>query len=118
MDCIQTVVLFIFAYKPALLLRGSVTEVLIAVVTAIAGVVLLAIGVEGYLFRVLSLPKRVVFIVGGLGLMTPGLATDALGLAIAAPVLIWELAARKQALVLKVAGERLAEDRQRSKEVS
>ncbi len=112
------VVPFIFAYKPALLLRGSMAEILIAVVTAIPGVALLAIGVEGYLFRVLSLPKRVVFIVGGLGLMTPGLATDALGLAIAAPVLIWELAARKQALVLKAAGERLAEDRQRSKGVN
>jgi TRAP transporter 4TM/12TM fusion protein len=89
------VVPFIFAYKPALLLRGSVTEVLIAVVTAIAGVWLLAIGVEGYLFRVLNFPKRVVLIVAGLGLMTPGLATDVLGLAIAAPVLLRELANKK-----------------------
>jgi len=112
------IVPFIFAYSPALLLKGPVTEVAIAVVTAIAGVWLLAIGVEGYLFRILSFPKRVVLIVGGLGLMIPGLTTDALGLAIATPVLLWELAARKQALVLKVAGERLAEDRQRSKGVS
>ncbi|MBI2088415.1 MAG: TRAP transporter fused permease subunit [Deltaproteobacteria bacterium] len=89
------VVPFIFAYKPALLLRGSVTEVLTAVVTAIAGVWLLAIGVEGYLFRVLNFPKRVVLIVAGLGLMTPGLATDVLGLAIAAPVLLREFANKK-----------------------
>lgn len=89
------VVPFIFVYKPALLLRGSVTEVGIAVVTAIAGVALLAIGVEGYLFRVLNLPKRIILIVAGLGLMTPGLATDVLGLAIAAPVLLRELANKK-----------------------
>ncbi|MBI2361609.1 MAG: TRAP transporter fused permease subunit [Deltaproteobacteria bacterium] len=96
------VVPFIFVYKPALLLRGSATEVAIAVVTAIGGVALLAIGVEGYLIRVLNWPKRVILIVAGLGLMTPGLATDALGLAIAAPVLLRELA-NKKALARKAA---------------
>src|SRR6185295_6147426 len=42
---------FIFALHPALILQGSLQEVLIAVVTASIGVIFLAAGCAGYVFR-------------------------------------------------------------------
>ena len=84
------IVPFIFAYHPALLLQGSFFEVLEAVVTALIGIGLIAIAVEGYLFRPLGWLKRVLLSGGGLLSLIPGWKTDLLGLAIALPIVFWE----------------------------
>lgn len=84
------IVPFIFAYHPALLLQGSFFEVLEAVVTALIGIGLVAVAVEGYLFRRLNLLKRILLCGGGILSLIPGWKTDLLGLAIAIPIVFWE----------------------------
>ncbi|MBI4241060.1 MAG: TRAP transporter permease [Candidatus Rokubacteria bacterium] len=65
------VVPFVFAYHPALLLKGSVTEIGLAVGTAVIGVILLGIGCAGYLFRPLDWGKRAWASLAGLLLIPP-----------------------------------------------
>lgn len=89
------IVPFIFAYHPALLLQGSFFEVLEAVVTALIGIGLVAIAVEGYLFRPLDWLKRVLLSGGGILSLIPGWKTDLLGLAIALPIVFWEWKANR-----------------------
>ncbi|MBI4632790.1 MAG: TRAP transporter permease [Deltaproteobacteria bacterium] len=95
------VVPFIFAYKPALLLQGSVVDIGEASLSALLGVTFLAIGLEGFLFTPLFWWKRIVLMIGGLVLMIPGILFDAIGLGIVSPVIIIEALgriARKRAL--------------------
>ena len=84
------IVPFIFVYHPALLLQGTVFEVLEAVVTAVIGISLVGIAVEGYLFRPLDWVRRILLCGGGIITMIPGWKTDLLGLAIALPIVFWE----------------------------
>ncbi len=84
------IVPFIFAYHPALLLRGNFLEVIIAVVTSIIGISLIAISVEGYLFRQLNWLKRIIICSGGILSLIPGWKTDLLGLMIALPFIFHE----------------------------
>ena len=84
------IVPFIFVYHPALLLQGNVIEVLGAVVTAFIGIALVAVAVEGYLFRPLDWVKRILICGGGILSLIPGWKTDLLGLAIALPIVFWE----------------------------
>ena len=84
------IVPFIFAYRPALLLQGTFLEVIVAVVTALIGIGVIAISVEGYLFRPLSWPRKILLCGGGFLSLIPGWKTDFLGLAVALPIVFWE----------------------------
>lgn len=65
------VVPFIFAYHPALLLKGSAVEIALAVGTAVIGVILLGIGCAGYMIGPLGWAKRAWSSLAGLLLMPP-----------------------------------------------
>ena len=65
------VVPFVFAFHPALILIGTVEEIVVAVVTASVGVILLGIGCAGYLFRPLSWVKRGLLWLASLLLLLP-----------------------------------------------
>jgi TRAP transporter 4TM/12TM fusion protein len=52
------IVPFIFVYHPALILEGSILEIVTTLLTASVGVALLGIGCAGYLFRPLSWARR------------------------------------------------------------
>ena len=80
---------FIIVYSPALLLIGSVGEVLQAVVTALVGVFILAVGIEGYLFSNVKWIERIPLIGAGLLMIVPGAVTDAIGAAIAVIMLFF-----------------------------
>ena len=69
---------------------GNIFEVLEAVVTAFIGIGLVAVAVEGYLFRPLNWLKRILLCGGGILTLIPGWKTDLLGLAIALPIVFWE----------------------------
>jgi len=73
---------FIFAYRPALLLQGSLFDIVEGVVSAIAGIYLISVGLEGYLFRPLSWHKQMILFCGGGIMIIPGLIFDAVGIAI------------------------------------
>ncbi|HHY91710.1 MAG TPA: TRAP transporter fused permease subunit, partial [Firmicutes bacterium] len=84
---------FLFVYSPILLLQTkNVPELVQAIITSVIGVTALGIGAEGYFLRPVIPVERVLFIVGSLGLMDPGLTTDIIGvvlvgLAVASQVL-------------------------------
>lgn len=90
------IVPFIFAYKPALLLQGSSWEILEACITATIGISLVAIGVEGFLFRELRYFKRLIFTVSGIIMMVPGLLFDGIGLCVAIPLFAYEIAQKRK----------------------
>ena len=103
------VVPFVFVYHPALLLRGGAGEIAGAVLTAAAGVVLLAVGCAGYALRPLDWPRRTWAIAAAALLIAPpvpgvpALLTDALGLGAGALLLASEwLGARRRAAVAAV----------------
>lgn len=89
------VVPFVFAYHPALLLKGSAGEILLAVATAVVGVVFLGMGCAGYLFRPLSVAKRLAIGLAGFLLIPPPssgpwLMANGLGLALGFLLFFWE----------------------------
>ncbi|MEE8109435.1 MAG: TRAP transporter fused permease subunit [bacterium] len=62
---------FMFVIDPSLLLIGSGGNVAFGVVLAIAGIISIAMSVEGYAFAPLNPFKRVLFLSAGLGLIGP-----------------------------------------------
>lgn len=81
MGLVGYIVPYLFVINPILLLsgRGSVAELLWAIITGTLGVLALCFGVEGYFRRTLPMLTRVLLFFGGLGLMIPGLLTDLVG---------------------------------------
>jgi TRAP transporter 4TM/12TM fusion protein len=77
---------YMFAFAPTLLFQGTGTAILGTIVTALAGTYMLAVGVQGYSLLPHSWVERAVLLVGALGMIKPGLATDALGLGCALAV--------------------------------
>ncbi|HWP60211.1 MAG TPA: TRAP transporter fused permease subunit [Candidatus Acidoferrales bacterium] len=60
------VVPFVFVFHPALLFKGTLAEILAALLTAAVGVVFIAIGLVGYFFRPLGSTRRAVMVISGL----------------------------------------------------
>ena len=76
------IVPFVIAYHPALLLDGSMIEIMIAFVTGIMGVIALAIGLQGFGLRALTAVERVGALLAAAMLMWGGWKTDVAGIAI------------------------------------
>ncbi len=97
------VVPFLFVYSPTLLLIGNPLDVAIAVVTAILGVWLVAIGVVGYFVRPVGLLGRAAFAASGLLALIPagafqgGVWTDILGVLGGIALVSSEIAWRRRA---------------------
>ncbi len=86
---------FFFVLNPALVLNGPIEQILIEVPTALAGVTLIASGLQGYLVLVgafgTSIPSLLVrlgMIASGLCLAFPELTSNLIGLAILIPTVI------------------------------
>jgi TRAP-type uncharacterized transport system fused permease subunit len=91
------IVPFVFAFSPALLFIGSSFDIFTAVVLAFIGIVLLSVGLEGYLFRNLSGFERVLGILGGVGLMSPFWIGRTAGAVLTMVLILWQWARRKSA---------------------
>ena len=78
------IVPFFFVYYPALLFQGSWGDIAQAVVSGSIGVIFLAAGLEGYLFRRATWMERGLFVAAALLLIDPRLVTDLLGLGLLA----------------------------------
>ena len=73
---------FIFVFNPQMLLfgvAGHPVEMIWMIISAIIGIIGIGAGVEGYLFTNMTWYERILAIVGGLGLVTPGVLTDTAG---------------------------------------
>ncbi|HZD89699.1 MAG TPA: TRAP transporter fused permease subunit [Pseudolabrys sp.] len=96
---IAYIIPFLFVRSPSLLLEGSITSVLWAVVTALAGVWMVCAAFAGYATRPLNTGMRIAFGVAGLLLFIPadavahGIWTDIGGLALGALLLGREMMA-------------------------
>lgn len=73
------VIPYMFVYNPALLLDAPLPRILLAIPTAVVGVIALAAGLEGFFFHKLRIYEILVFVIGGLLLMFAGWRTDILG---------------------------------------
>jgi TRAP transporter 4TM/12TM fusion protein len=70
------VVPFMFALSPNLILKGDLTNVVLAVSTAAGGIWLATVGFVGYLFRPLNAGARAAFVFAGVALLVPAQAFD------------------------------------------
>ena len=82
------IVPFMFIYEPSLLLIGDWTAILLAVPTAIIGVICLASGLHGWLLGPSPMWQRVALIGAALFLIKPGLQTDLAGFGLLALVAV------------------------------
>ncbi|MDD5434939.1 MAG: TRAP transporter large permease subunit, partial [Nitrospira sp.] len=82
---------FFFIYNPALILQGSLMEGLYNFFTALTGVLLLAAGLEGYIWKLGKLPHwliRVFLFSAGILVLFPEKYSDMLGGAVAIVALV------------------------------
>ena len=82
------IVPFMFVYGPSLLLIGSLSDIVLTIVSASIGVVALSAGLAGWFFKEATYLERGMLIAGALLLIKPGLYTDAIGLALLIIVIV------------------------------
>ena len=66
---------FAFCYNPAMMMQGSVGEIISVAISAIIGVAIMSAGFQGWLLWKLNWLERIVFIAGGLLMFIPGTLT-------------------------------------------
>ena len=79
------IVPYIFAFSPEMLIIGSDKpwyEIVLLVITALCGIFIISAGMEGYMFKNMSWVERILALAGGLCMIIPGIATDAVGFAL------------------------------------
>ncbi|SNT02441.1 TRAP transporter permease [Tropicimonas sediminicola] len=84
------VVPYMFFFSPAMLLQGTGFEIAHVAVTAVAGVYLLAAAVQGWFMGPANWFVRGSLAVGGLTMIAGGWLTDAIGLGIAAVLVVMQ----------------------------
>jgi TRAP-type uncharacterized transport system fused permease subunit len=100
------IVPFIFVYQPALILNGSVGEIVVTLFTASVGVGLLGIGCAGYLFRPLDWLRRAWAVAAGALLilppqsLMPAAALDIAGLGLGLALVVAERLAARTGVVV------------------
>lgn len=88
---------YIFCFSPEMLLIDTtVSSVIIIYATALIGIMAVAAALEGYLFTDMKIWERIILIVGGIMLISPGGLTDAAGLGVIAVALIMQFISKKR----------------------
>ncbi len=88
---------YIFCFSPEMLLIDTtVSSVIIIYATALVGIMAVAAALEGYLFTDMKIWERIILIVGGIMLISPGGLTDAAGLGVIAVALIMQFISKKR----------------------
>ncbi|NMA08561.1 MAG: TRAP transporter permease [Clostridiales bacterium] len=88
---------YIFALNPAMLfIDTNVVQVVQIVITSLIGIYALSAALEGYLFRPLSMWKRLLIAAAGIALIDPQLITDLIGIAVIGVIAIVEYLAFKR----------------------
>jgi len=88
---------YIFALNPAMLfIDTNVVQVVQIIITSLIGIYALSAALEGYLFRPLSMWKRLLIAAAGIALIDPQLITDLIGIAVIGVIAIVEYLAFKR----------------------
>ena len=82
------IVPFMFVFEPSLLMIGDWFPILTSTISATIGVICLAGGLHGYLFRPVWLWERIALVTAAVLLIKPGYITDAIGLALLLSVIV------------------------------
>ncbi len=70
------IVPFLFVYSPAILMQGSVVDIITVTATSLFGIWLVCAAMTGFFTRLLSLQKRILFAAAGIMLLSPHQASD------------------------------------------
>jgi TRAP transporter 4TM/12TM fusion protein len=101
------IVPFVFVFHPALILHGTVAEIVLSIITASIGVILLGIGAAGYLFKPLGWIRRAGACLAGLLLFLPPLpflpevVADLMGLGLGTMLIAIEWSASTRAATVR-----------------
>ena len=90
------IVPYMFVYAPQLLLVGSTSEIILATVSSMIGVVALAGSVVGWFAIKAGVLERILLMIAALCLIKPGVYTDIAGLGLLAAVLCLQLMVKKK----------------------
>lgn len=83
---------YVFALNPAMLfIDTNAFEVIMIIITSLVGMIGLSTGLEGYMLRNLNIAERIAACVAGLALIYPGTATDIIGFAVIAVLVLLQL---------------------------
>ena len=88
---------FVFVYNPAILLQGTVFEIVIGAAQLMVGTYFLALAVSGYFKRELTWWMRLVFFVVALGFIDPNWVTTLAALAVGVVLAGWITISSKKA---------------------
>ena len=89
---------FFFVFNQGYLLDGSVFEILNLIVAALAGIMLLSVGLAGYFIRHLSWPIRLAMLASGLASMVWGVNSWSNALASWILLILFYVTLKKQIL--------------------
>lgn len=89
------IVPYMFVYQPSLLLQGGLLSIIQTIITALFGVVMLAVGVQGWLLEKANPLERILAIAAGLLMIDPGWLTDIIGIACAVVIIVMQVAKRR-----------------------
>jgi len=92
---------FIFVFNPQMLLFGVAdhpVQMVWMIISSIIGIVGVAMGTEGYMLTNMKWYERILALVGGLGLVTPGLLTDFIGGVLLLVVVVLQILKSKKAV--------------------
>jgi TRAP transporter 4TM/12TM fusion protein len=70
------IVPFLFVYSPAILMKGSVVDIVVVTITSLFGIWLICAAMVGYFTRVLPPPIRLAFVVAGVMMLSPHQVSD------------------------------------------
>ena len=82
---------YMFVYNTSLLLMGPPADIVLAVFTSMIGIICLASGIIGYLFKETKLLERLLLFAAAFLLIKPGWITDIIGLLCVGMVVILQL---------------------------
>ncbi len=84
------IVPFVFIYDPGLLAQGSLFGIVISALTALLGIGMVAIALEGYILRNLKWIQKILLVLGGMALLVPSGIANLMGLGLALLLFFWE----------------------------
>jgi len=70
------IVPFLFVYSPAILMKGSVLDIVMVTFTSLFGIWLICAAMVGYFTRVLPPPIRLAFVAAGVMMLSPHQVSD------------------------------------------
>lgn len=90
------IVPYVFGLDPAMLfINTNAIQVISIIITSLIGIFAISAGIRGYAFRNMTVIERVLIILGGLCLISPGAVTDIIGLLTVGALIVIQLRTKK-----------------------